>query len=148
MQNSENVSNIKTNKSADKRVIEQKDVKKGEGKKVFVKVVSGFICGAINGFFGGGGGMIVVPMLNKFCSYSEKVSHATAIAVILPVTVFSGSIMAAGFGFDIKILIPVAIGSVVGGVVGAFFIKKMPPKAVGYVFCLVMLFAGVRLTFF
>ena len=129
-------------------VNEQKTDKCNNKNSNFLKIICGLLSGAVNGFFGGGGGMIVVPALKKFCGYAEKAAHATAIAVILPITVFSGAVMAFGFGADFGTLIPVAAGSAAGGVAGALFIKKMPPKIIGYVFCGVMLIAGVRLTFF
>ena len=47
------------------------DVKKlffeNEGQaKTFYSVITGIIAGTVNGLFGGGGGMIVVPMLMIF----------------------------------------------------------------------------------
>ncbi len=52
-----------------------------------LSAVGGFLSGAVNGLLGAGGGMIAVPMLAKW-SGSEK-SHATSVAVILPICVFS-----------------------------------------------------------
>ena len=55
-----------------------------EKQKKFVKsALTGIISGFINGFFGGGGGMIVVPMLINLLGFSPKQAHATSIAVIL-----------------------------------------------------------------
>ena len=49
----------------------------------------GLIIGFINGFFGGGGGMVCVPVLNNFVSLTDKKSHATAILIMLPLCVVS-----------------------------------------------------------
>lgn len=137
----------KTDKSGNKPVIGQKNIKSGRLFRLF-KIVCGLLCGAVNGFFGGGGGMIVVPMLEKFLGYKEKNAHATAIAIILPISILSGALSFAGFGAGAGVLIPVSIGSVLGGAIGALCIKKMPPKAIAYLFCLVMAFAGGKLAFF
>ena len=40
--------------------------------KTFLSIITGAISGFINGLFGGGGGMIVVPMLTKFLKYHSK----------------------------------------------------------------------------
>ena len=47
-------------------------------------VILGALIGIINGFFGGGGGMIVVPLLTEKFGFSQKQAQATAIFVILP----------------------------------------------------------------
>ena len=52
------------------------------------RVASGTAVGAANSLFGGGGGMIAVPLLQK-TGMSEKSAHATAILVILPVSLLS-----------------------------------------------------------
>ncbi|MBO4594177.1 MAG: TSUP family transporter, partial [Clostridia bacterium] len=49
-----------------------------------LKIIVGIIAGLINGLFGGGGGMIVVPCLKYLLKYETDSAHATAIAVILP----------------------------------------------------------------
>ena len=58
-------------------------------KRTEVKsIVCGAATGAANGLFGGGGGMIAVPLL-RAQGLEEKRAHATAIAVILPVSLLS-----------------------------------------------------------
>ncbi len=46
--------------------------------------VSGALAGAVNGLFGGGGGMVLVPLLSGWCGMEGKRSFATCVAVILP----------------------------------------------------------------
>ena len=57
--------------------------------KIFIHIVCGIIVGFLNGFFGGGGGMFCVPMLQKFCGYKDKQAHATTLCVILPLSIVS-----------------------------------------------------------
>ena len=57
-------------------------------QKVLV-VISSAAVGFVNGFFGGGGGMLLVPLLEKVLKCPVKKSHATAIAVILPISIAS-----------------------------------------------------------
>lgn len=109
------------------------------------RVFSGFLTGAVNGLFGGGGGMIAVPLLKNMLGYSEKQSHATAIAVIAPICLASAIVYIINGQFDASIIIPAAIGSTAGGFVGAQVLNKLPVAVVNAVFVAVMLAAGIRM---
>ena len=54
------------------------------------KYLFGFLIGIVNALFGAGGGMIAVPFLRTL-GLSQKQAQATAICVILPLTVVSAS---------------------------------------------------------
>ena len=110
------------------------------------RVLSGGAVGAANGLFGGGGGMLAVPLLKKF-GYAEKAAHATAILVILPVCVFSVVLYFIQGFYDFAVLIPTAFGVTAGGLLGAYFLDKLPIKIVHFVFCFLQLFAGAYLLF-
>ena len=69
-------------------------------------ILTGVATGVANGFFGGGGGMIVVPLMTFLLKMKTKVAHATALAVILPVTIVSATIYIAKGYFDWKIGLP------------------------------------------
>ena len=59
------------------------------GKKRFLlSSLGGLVCGVANGLLGAGGGMVAVPMLQK-SGLSEVKSHATSVAVILPLCLLS-----------------------------------------------------------
>ena len=101
--------------------------------------------GAVNGLFGGGGGMVAVPLMKNMLGYSEKRSHATAILVIAPICAASAIIYIINGFFSAGVVIPAAIGSVAGGLLGAERLDKLPEYIVNSVFIAVMLAAGVRL---
>ena len=120
--------------------------------KKFLKNCSGAVLSAfvgfVNGFFGGGGGMLLVPMLEKVLKVPVKKSHATAIAIILPVSV-AGAItyLISGY-FALAPFLGVSGGCVAGGVAGALLLKKLPSGAVGVAFSLIMIGVAVKLIFF
>lgn len=111
----------------------------------FKRVLAGLLTGAVNGLFGGGGGMVAVPLLKNMLGYSEKRSHATAILVIAPVCAVSAITYIIGGYFSADVIIPAAIGSVAGGLIGAMLLDKLPEFIVNAVFLAVMLAAGVRM---
>ena len=120
-------------------------------KKVCLKwliiVGAGALIGFLNGFFGGGGGMVAVPVLEKVLKIDNKKSHATAMAVIFPLSIISGVIYALKTNIVWLNLLYVSIGVVAGGIVGAILLKKLNGKVVRIIFTVIMLAAGIRLLF-
>lgn len=117
-------------------------------KEIFYECITGSVTGLVNGLFGGGGGMIVVPILTMLLNVPPKVAHATAILVILPLSVASGVFYALFGNIDFSIAIPVGIGVVVGGIIGAFLLSKLSSKIVIIIFSVVMAVAGVKMLAF
>lgn len=114
-------------------------------KKKFILLLAGSVIGILNGFFGGGGGMVCVPILERVLSIENKKAHASAIAVIFPLSLISAIIyIFSGYVKSFPLFI-VGLGVVVGGVVGSFCLKIIPPKALRIIFALLMLAGGVRL---
>ena len=113
-----------------------------------LQVGGGLLIGFINGFFGGGGGMLCVPLLEKVLAVPTKKAHATAILVILPVSVASAIVYAVSGTFSLLPVLTVSGGVLVGGVAGALLLKKLPAFAVGMVFAVLMIVAGAKLAFF
>ena len=56
--------------------------------KKILSIILGLACGLINGFLGSGGGIIAVQSMEKLGKDSKK-SHATALLVILPLSIIS-----------------------------------------------------------
>ena len=97
------------------------------------KIGTGALVGLANGLFGGGGGMIAVPLLKKL-GMEERSAHATAIAVIFPVSVASFLVYAYGGFCDFSVLIPTAIGVFLGGIIGAKLLQTLPERTVKILF--------------
>ena len=120
--------------------------KKKEVLRTAALILSGAVTGILSGFFGGGGGMLVVPALTLIMKLTEKQAHATAIAVILPVTVVGAVTyllrgVSAGDGFA-----GTAIGVVIGGgLAGAMLLNKLSNKFVSFLFYGVMIAAGIKM---
>ena len=116
----------------------------GAKRKNLQRIVCGASVGAANSLFGGGGGMIAVPMLMQ-TGLDEKRAHATAILLILPVSLLSFILYAIRGFYNPSVLLPTAIGVTEGGTLGAWLLGKLPVKTVNLVFAALQLTAGVFL---
>lgn len=114
-------------------------------QKVVLLLLSGAIVGFLNGFLGGGGGMIVVPILQKVLGLTSKESHATAIAIIFPLSLISASIYVYNGVIDSYLLVLIGIGVVLGGIFGSLMLKILPEKIIKLIFVLIMLSSGIRM---
>ncbi|MVO70470.1 TSUP family transporter [Paeniclostridium sordellii] len=107
----------------------------------------GFITGFINGVFGSGGGTLLVPILNNILKVDEHKSHATALAIILFLTSTSSVIYVYQGTYDFNLTWKVAIGSAIGGLVGAKLLCKLTGRFIRISFGLIMIFAAIRMVF-
>ncbi len=110
------------------------------------RLFCGVAVGVANSLFGGGAGMLAVPLLNA-TGYTQKQSHATAILVILPVSFFSFLLYFIQGLYNFSVLIPTAIGVTAGGAVGATVLGKLPTKTVTLAFAFLQAVAGAFLFF-
>lgn len=111
-----------------------------------LRLALGGVCtGAANGLFGGGGGMIAVPVLERAGNLGALSAHATAIAVILPASVVSGIIYFWYGLVPFQIYLPVALGVLCGGVLGARLLPNISAKWVTLIFAALMFAAGVKM---
>lgn len=117
-------------------------------KRNLLKTASIGVCvGFCNGLFGSGGGIIAVPAMEKLLGAEEHKAHATAIAVILPLTVVSLiPYIFKGF-FDFTLAWQTSLGGIIGGVIGAVLLKKLSAPLLKKVFGVFIIAAAVRTWF-
>jgi len=113
-----------------------------------IMIAGGLGVGFANGFFGGGGGMLCVPLLDKVLKEQTKVAHATAMLIILPISIASAITYVVSGYFDLRLTLIVGGGVVAGGIAGALLLKKLRSGVVAVIFAVLMIAAGVRLAFF
>ena len=120
-----------------------KNFKNFKEKSILIALGGGI--GFLIGFFGGGGGMVCVPTLEKVLKLDNKRSHATAIAVIFPLSLISCAVYIFKGAISSLPLLTVGLGVLLGGIVGSIALKVLPSKVVRIIFAFVMLAGGVRL---
>lgn len=114
-------------------------------KKKSALILSGIAIGVVSGFFGGGGGMLCVPVLENILKTDNKKSHATALAVMLPIGVSSAIVYLLRVRMDWEAFGFVVTGFVVGGILGALLLRKLAGNIVRVIFILVILAAGIKM---
>ncbi|HHV29418.1 sulfite exporter TauE/SafE family protein [Acetivibrio mesophilus] len=105
----------------------------------------GLVTGVANGLFGSGGGTIAVPAMVLLLKEEEHVAHATAISIILPLTLVSAFIYVSNSYIDWSLTIKTMLGGVVGGYLGAKLLNICPSHILRKVFAVFMIVAAVRM---
>ncbi len=106
----------------------------------------GAVSGLLNGFFGSGGGVAAVPLLEKAGTPPKK-AHATSIAITFILSIVSIIFYLINNSVDLSgtvILIP---SGIVGALVGCFLMKKIPTKILKRIFGGLLIISAVRLFF-
>lgn len=114
-------------------------------RKNFKLIVIGLITGFVNGIFGSGGGTIIVPALIFLIGVEDHKSHATAISIILPLSIISTIVYVSHGVLNLDIAIYVALGGIIGGFIGAKLLSRVPSAVLRKVFGIFMIIAAIRL---
>ena len=105
---------------------------------------AGALAGLINGFFGGGGGMVLVPMLRDKCGLEPQRAFATSVALIARLWALSAGIYWLRGGADIQTALPYLAGGLIGGLIGGRVFKRLSVKWLRRAFALLILYGGVK----
>ena len=113
-------------------------------KRNILSAAGGALVGILNGMLGAGGGMLVVPMLKKL-DLDQTRAHATAVAVIFPLSILSaGAYLFLGH-FELGQALPYLLPGSIGALAGALALSKIPAKWLRKIFACFMIWAGVRM---
>ena len=107
-------------------------------------LIAGALAGAANGFFGGGGGSVFVPLLTGYCKLDQRRAFATSVAVILPLCALSAGVYFFRGGLDLMAALPYLIGGAAGGWAGGKWFMGMNMLWLKRVFGLLLIYGGVR----
>ena len=116
-----------------------------EFKCNFKAVLIGLLTGLTNGLFGSGGGTVLVPCLVFLMDVEDHKAHATAIAVILPLSILSAFIYYGYNVVELSLTLKVAVGSVAGGLVGSMLLNKLSIGLLRKIFGILMILAAIRM---
>lgn len=106
---------------------------------IWALIIAGFGVGALTGFFGVGGGFMIVPVLTLWFGVVFRRAVATSLVII---TITGGAALAIhlveGATLDVPITIALAGSTAVGAVCGTLVAQRLPQRALGRGFALVV----------
>lgn len=118
--------------------------KDGKGVRQIWPGISGALAGLVNGLFGGGGGMILVPLLAGPCRLSQREAFANSVLIILPLCALSSAIYFFRGSLDFALALPYLVGGLVGGFLGGKLFKGLNMDWLRRIFALFILYGGVK----
>ena len=113
-------------------------------KRIIIGVFAGFICG----FFGSGGGMILVPAFVHLLSLSEKEARATSVFAILPMVIVSMFFYFQADYIDWELGTKSAIGGMIGGYIGSKLLNKAQNQTLQLFFMFFLIYVSIKMIFF
>lgn len=113
-------------------------------KKALPARVAGALAGFANGLFGGGGGMVFVPILARWGDLSGRQLYATCVAVIFPVCLVSAAVYLFRGGVSIWEALPYLLGGAVGGFLGGKLYGRVSTTLLKWLFAAFLFYAGVK----
>lgn len=114
-------------------------------KKYFKFALIGIVTGMANGLFGSGGGTIAVPAMVLLLNEEEHIAHATAISIILPLTLVSAVLYVSNSYINWELTYKVVLGGIVGGYIGAKLLNICPSHILRKIFAVFMIAAAIRM---
>ena len=106
--------------------------------------IAGASAGFANGLFGGGGGMVFLPILSRRGTLSQRTLYATCVGVIFPVCLVSAGIYVFRGGVSLSAALPYLIGGVIGGWLGGKLYGKISTRLLKWLFAAFLFYAGVK----
>ncbi len=116
-------------------------------KKNYLLYAIGFGAGLINGLLGSGGGVILVTSLVFLYKLQDHKAHATAISIILPLSVISALVYIKAGISSIEATLWVTSGSVLGAYFGSKLLNRLSINFIRKLFGIVMIIAAIRMMF-
>lgn len=107
-------------------------------------ILAGLGAGIINGLFGAGGGMVLVPLLSLLTDLEERDIFSSSIAIILPICLVSLTVTGLQLGIPWADALPWLIGSTAGGVLAGLFGKKIPTSWLHRGLGILIVWGGIR----
>ena len=113
--------------------------------KIAPCIAVGLLTGAVNGLFGAGGGMVLLPLLVGWIHLPTRRAMATSVAAILPICIVSLIGYWRGGSVDIVAALPYLIGGAIGGFLSGKWFRKASAVWLRRGFGALILYSGIRM---
>ena len=116
-----------------------------------ILILIGLAAGVLSGLVGVGGGIILVPALVYFLGYNQHQAQGTSLGVLtFPVTILAflayyRDCLNTGSPIDLKVILIIAAGFLIGGLVGSSIAVKIDQQALKKLFALILFYTAIKM---
>jgi uncharacterized membrane protein YfcA len=115
---------------------------------ILILVIIGVAAGILGGLVGVGGGIIIVPALVYFLSFSQKSAQGTSLGLLLlPVGIFGVLQYYKQGHVDLRVVAIIAVGFLAGSYFGSKIALSLPQETVKKIFAIMLLLIAVKMLF-
>lgn len=106
--------------------------------------LAAILAGTLNGLFGGGGGMALLPLLSREKNLQGRLLFANSVAIMLPISL--ASLAASLFSAPLPLMesLPYLVGGTLGAILGGRFFDRVSPLWLKRLFALFLIYAAIR----
>ncbi|MBU0469527.1 MAG: sulfite exporter TauE/SafE family protein [Candidatus Omnitrophica bacterium] len=109
----------------------------------------GLVAGLFSGFFGIGGGIILIPSLLYFFGMTQHQAQGTTLAIMLPPVFFFAVWKYYSSGHvNVPVAIFASVGLTVGAYLGANMVMGVPDIMLKRIFGCLLILVGIKMVFF
>lgn len=113
---------------------------------ILIYLLLGLTAGAFSGVVGIGGGIIIVPALVFFFGMTQHLAQGTTLALMVPPIGILAAWTYYNQGYvDLKVAAFVAIGFLLGGLIGAKIAVMLPNDVLKKIFAFVLFAIGIKM---
>ena len=106
--------------------------------------VAGIAAGAVNGLFGAGGGMVLIPLLMLLTDLTDAEVFPASVSIIAPICLVSLILNGSNTGLPWASSLPYLLGSILGGILAGHFAGKIPVLWLHRILGVLILWGGIR----
>jgi uncharacterized membrane protein YfcA len=114
--------------------------------QLLILVLVGLFAGALSGFVGVGGGIIIVPAMIYFMNMNQMQAQGVSLALLmLPVGVLGVMNYYKAGHIQFNYVFIIAVGFVLGNYFGSKYALRVPEHKIKFLFSLLMLYVAVQM---
>ncbi len=114
--------------------------------QLLILVLVGLLAGALSGFVGVGGGIIIVPAMIYFMNMNQMQAQGVSLALLmLPVGILGVMNYYKAGHIQFNYVLILAVGFILGNYFGSKYAMKVPEHKIKFFFSLLMLFVAVQM---
>lgn len=113
---------------------------------ILLLVLIGLAAGILSGLVGVGGGIIVVPALVFFLSFTQQQAQGTSLGLLLlPVGILAVLNYYKQGHIDIRVVAIMAVSFVIGGWLGSKWALSLPEVTVKRIFAIILFYSAIKM---